>query len=474
MKSLKPAELIGEVRFDRFRVDCGARRLFEGDRLLRVDPLPVRLLLVLWANRHDTISRAALMQAVWKREIGPQVLDKAVSLLRTALGDEKESPRYIRTDKGDGYAWIFDERQTRVDDSNADRASDTLPAPSRSGDSTPDVTPAIRKDALSKLRDWLSRSGKYPTLHSLKQLLESGRLGSPLMTVADVVLDDIWDDRVDAGRIDFVLPHDIKTRIAGLPKSLQKAISATRQAKVKDVASNGETINRKLFTTSHTSPVIDKNGRIEFEGGIYDFGWSHSLSKHASDVQAALLSGRDKEFAPLRFDNHITVVTSDRKLLVCLRGRVEMPRHWMVSLGESYDPDIHGSPKIDVDQFVRKTLMDRDELNIHPEVASEASIIALGLGIEWDSMMANVLCYVKLPVSYAEVKSGHRKGEFLEIDGVEFDLDQVLRLVRQGHHFTIEHSDPLPFVPCSIMTLLLASLVEFGNDAVIAALAKSP
>jgi DNA-binding winged helix-turn-helix (wHTH) protein/TolB-like protein len=96
--------------FDGFRVDLVRRQLFGPDGAPL--PLPSRaydVLIHLIANRDHVVSKDELMTAVWPRSVVEENnVNQAVSAVRRALADQRDSPRFIATVAGRGYRFVAD------------------------------------------------------------------------------------------------------------------------------------------------------------------------------------------------------------------------------------------------------------------------------------------------------------------------------------------------------------------------------
>ena len=96
--------------FEGFRLDLARRRLSgPGGEVL---PLPTRafdVLAHLVENRARIVTKDELMRAVWSRVVVEENnLNQAVYNIRRALGDSRDSPRFIVTVAGRGYQFIAD------------------------------------------------------------------------------------------------------------------------------------------------------------------------------------------------------------------------------------------------------------------------------------------------------------------------------------------------------------------------------
>jgi DNA-binding winged helix-turn-helix (wHTH) protein/TolB-like protein/Flp pilus assembly protein TadD len=120
--------------FEGFRLDLARRRLSgAGGEAL---PLPARafdVLAYLVENRARIVTKDEVMRAVWSRVVVEENnLNQAVYNIRRALGDSRESPRFIVTVAGRGYQFIA---STSVDRGESQPAPAT-PSPEPGNDST--------------------------------------------------------------------------------------------------------------------------------------------------------------------------------------------------------------------------------------------------------------------------------------------------------------------------------------------------
>jgi DNA-binding winged helix-turn-helix (wHTH) protein len=92
--------------FGEFVLDAGTRQLLRGGRELHTTPKELELLELLLRARPRAVSRTRLRAAIWpEAHVGETSLHVLVSQLRTTLGDDARTPRYVRTVAGFGYAF---------------------------------------------------------------------------------------------------------------------------------------------------------------------------------------------------------------------------------------------------------------------------------------------------------------------------------------------------------------------------------
>jgi TolB-like protein/Tfp pilus assembly protein PilF len=112
------------MRFGDFELDADSYELRRAGAPVRLERIPMELLLLLAANPGRLIPRRALIDRVWGKghffeEDG--AINTAIRKLRLALGDSVENPRFIETVPGKGYRFVA--KALRADTSGAGMAS---------------------------------------------------------------------------------------------------------------------------------------------------------------------------------------------------------------------------------------------------------------------------------------------------------------------------------------------------------------
>ena len=79
------------------------------DRECVLEPKVMDVLVLLARRQGDVVSRQQILDVVWADVVvGDEVVSRAVSLLRTELGDDQKNPRYLKTISKRGYCLIAD------------------------------------------------------------------------------------------------------------------------------------------------------------------------------------------------------------------------------------------------------------------------------------------------------------------------------------------------------------------------------
>ena len=116
--------------FDDLAIDFAGRRLTRGGQPVALEPKAFDVLALLAGSPGTAFTRDQILDAVWgHRHITPGVLNRVMTMLRHALGEEANAPRYLHTLHGVGYR--FDLPQA---------ASGPVP---ENGEPVPDPEPAV-------------------------------------------------------------------------------------------------------------------------------------------------------------------------------------------------------------------------------------------------------------------------------------------------------------------------------------------
>ena len=74
-----------------------------------LEPKVMDVLVFLAERQGEVVSRQQILDAVWREVVvGDEVVSRAMSLLRTELGDDQKNPRYVKTISKRGYCLIAD------------------------------------------------------------------------------------------------------------------------------------------------------------------------------------------------------------------------------------------------------------------------------------------------------------------------------------------------------------------------------
>lgn len=94
------------ITFGPFVLDLDRRQLFRGETAVHLSPKAFDLLTLLTDERPRAITKADLQRRLWPGTFVSEAnLSNLVAEIRSSLGDDRHSSRYIRTVHGFGYAF---------------------------------------------------------------------------------------------------------------------------------------------------------------------------------------------------------------------------------------------------------------------------------------------------------------------------------------------------------------------------------
>jgi DNA-binding winged helix-turn-helix (wHTH) protein len=98
-----------KVRFDDFLIDFGRYQLFRGGAPIRLEGLPLQLLMFLIDKQGQLVTREQIADALWGKDVfvdSEQGINTAIRKVRMALADDAGQPRYLQTVVGRGYRFV--------------------------------------------------------------------------------------------------------------------------------------------------------------------------------------------------------------------------------------------------------------------------------------------------------------------------------------------------------------------------------
>jgi len=97
------------LRFGEFTLDKDRYQLQHRGLEVRLENLPLQLLMLLVDRRGQIVSRREIEEALWGRDVFVDIeqgINTAIRKIRRALRDHPDQPRYLQTAVGKGYRFI--------------------------------------------------------------------------------------------------------------------------------------------------------------------------------------------------------------------------------------------------------------------------------------------------------------------------------------------------------------------------------
>jgi len=106
----------GVARFAEFELDSGRYELRKGDRVLKLEKIPMELLTLLVESDGQLVTRDQIIERIWGKDVFLDTehgINTAVRKIRLVLGDDPEQPRFVQTVTGKGYRFIASKVERR-------------------------------------------------------------------------------------------------------------------------------------------------------------------------------------------------------------------------------------------------------------------------------------------------------------------------------------------------------------------------
>jgi TolB-like protein/DNA-binding winged helix-turn-helix (wHTH) protein/Tfp pilus assembly protein PilF len=135
------------IRFDQYELDLSSYELRKAGRAIRLEKIPMELLILLAERRGQLVTREEIIQRLWGESVfvdTRQGINTAIHKIRTALRDDPEHPRILQTIAGKGYRLIST--------SDTPAAQHPVGVPSSFGDTDQEVAGKSRRRAA--WRNW--------------------------------------------------------------------------------------------------------------------------------------------------------------------------------------------------------------------------------------------------------------------------------------------------------------------------------
>jgi eukaryotic-like serine/threonine-protein kinase len=108
--SSDPVKVADQLRFgEDFELDLRAYELRRAGRILKLERIPMELLLLLVEKRGQLVTRDQIIERIWGKDVfldTDNSINAAIRKIRQVLKDNPEQPRFVQTITGRGYRFI--------------------------------------------------------------------------------------------------------------------------------------------------------------------------------------------------------------------------------------------------------------------------------------------------------------------------------------------------------------------------------
>src|SRR5215813_1710628 len=111
-------------QFSDFVLDPRRFELRRGERVLKLERIPMELLILLVERKGELVSRDEIIEKLWGKDVYLETgsgINTAINKLRIALRDDAERPRFIQTVVGKGYRFVAAISQAPAADTALDK-----------------------------------------------------------------------------------------------------------------------------------------------------------------------------------------------------------------------------------------------------------------------------------------------------------------------------------------------------------------
>jgi DNA-binding winged helix-turn-helix (wHTH) protein/TolB-like protein/Flp pilus assembly protein TadD len=285
--------------FEGFRLDLARRRLADPDgRTLPLSARAYDVLAFLVENRARVVSKDELMRAVWSRVVVEENnLNQAIYIIRKALGDSRETPRFIVTVAGRGYQFIADARPESDGPVAAAAPAAESPAPAEPAAPAPpkheppvtEVAPTLAPAPASRSRRWFLAAGGTVTAALVGSAYWLGRpratQGLP-QSIAVLPFKPLVASAANEA-VELGLTESMINRLSELPGIVVSPLSSVRRYSGQgvDAQQAGRTLRVAAVLEGH---VQVENDRLRLTARLIDANdgrslWAGSFNENLDD-----------------------------------------------------------------------------------------------------------------------------------------------------------------------------------------------
>lgn len=103
----------GLIKFDEFSLDCDRFELLRSGRTVKLEKIPMELLILLATKDGHLVTRQEIIDCLWSGDVFVDTehgINTAIRKIRLALKDNPDQPRFVQTVTGKGYRFVAELR----------------------------------------------------------------------------------------------------------------------------------------------------------------------------------------------------------------------------------------------------------------------------------------------------------------------------------------------------------------------------
>jgi TolB-like protein/DNA-binding winged helix-turn-helix (wHTH) protein len=134
-------------KFDEFELDSSRFELRRNGRVLKLERIPMELLLLLLEKDGSVVTRQEIVDRLWGKEVFVDTehgINTAIRKIRQALKDDPEHPRFVQTVTGKGYRFVAERNSANGGSAIAAPATEAVALPPPPATPRTDLAPPLK------------------------------------------------------------------------------------------------------------------------------------------------------------------------------------------------------------------------------------------------------------------------------------------------------------------------------------------
>ena len=263
------------VRFEDFELDPRAYQVRRSGRTLKLERIPMEVLLLLAERRGQLVTREEIIEKLWGKDVfldTDNAINTAIRKIRQVLKDDPEQPRFVQTITGRGYRFIAPVTEPETKEEAREREGDSTRA-ARTGEAEPGA--AHRKRRMLVVGAALAVAALavagYLYFHRAPKLTDKDTI--VLANFANTTGDPVFDDALRQGLAVQLEQSPFLSLISD--ERIQQTLKL--MAKPADTRLTPE-VSREICERTASAAVLD--------GSIASLGSQYVLTLRAKDCRS--------------------------------------------------------------------------------------------------------------------------------------------------------------------------------------------